>query len=630
MGSRDHRGGSGCPLTTPLVHARAVPPVAFALQTPYRSPVPVSPLKYQQAMQLLHAGRYEPAIELLQTLQRIDPRDTNVCNALGKAFAETGRYEQSVYYVERCLALNPGDRVAAGNLIHMLGLAGKKKEAAAKGDELYKRFAADPHFVLVLASTHAGLAHYTRARQLLTDFMRTYGTVPAMVRFDGTILLSLGMLREAEAAYREAQRMAPDEPTTIGLLAATLNYVPWSDRTENFNLHRMFGRSTESGHAPVDPLSFTNQPDPERALRVAIISPDFREHPVARFAEALIRFRDRKSMHLTGIYMYPTDDEITAELRSLCDGWRTIRTSKPGVIAEIVREEKPDVLVEFSGLTANSPLFSMSPRLAPVQVSAIGYPHTTGMSVIDYRIVDSITDPAPEADGFATEKLIRLDPCFLCYTPGNLPPVGPSPAKTNGFVTFGTFNKLTKYTDEAFALWSRILAGVPDSRLLIKTAAFDGADVREIMSARLDRAGIARDRFELAGLQEKPQAHLRMYDRVDIALDTFPYNGTTTTCEALAMGVPVVALEGVPHAARVGASLLHASGFTENLAQTPEQYVEKAIARASSLPDRESVRARLLSSPLCDGPAYASRWGGAIRVMWRDWCARRSALPASS
>lgn len=576
-------------------------------------------------MQLLHAGRYEPAIELLQVLQRADPRDTNVCNALGKAFAETGRYDQSVYYVERCLALNPGDRVAAGNLVHMLGLAGKKKEAAAKGDELYKRFAGDGHFVLVLASTHAGLTHYTTARRMLAEYMRSYGPNAAMVRYDGSILLNLGLLREAEAAYRESLRMVPDEPTSIGLLAATLNYVPWADRTENFELHRLFGRSAEFGHAPVDPLSFPNEPDPSRPIRVAIISPDFREHPVSRFVEALIRFRDRASMHLTGIYMYPTDDEVTAELRDLCDGWRTIRTSKPGVIAETVREEKPDVLVEFSGLTANSPLFSMSPRLAPVQVSAVGYPHTTGMSVIDYRIVDSLTDPAPEADRYATEKLVRLDPCFLCYTPRNLPPVGSAPAKANGFVTFGTFNKITKYTDEAFALWSQILARVPGSKLLIKTAALDGADVRENMFARLERSGIPRARVELAGLQEKAGDHLRMYDRVDIALDTFPYNGTTTTCEALAMGVPVVALEGVPHAARVGVSLLHASGFPENLASTESRYVERAVALASAPPDRASVRQRLLSSALCDGPAYAGRWGGAIRTMWREWCERRAA-----
>ncbi|MBL8877078.1 MAG: hypothetical protein JNM86_14885 [Phycisphaerae bacterium] len=587
--------------------------------------MPVSPVKFQQAMQLLHAGRYEPAIELLQVLQRADPRDTNVCNALGKAFAETGRYDQSVYYVERCLALNPGDRVAAGNLVHMLGLAGKKKEAAAKGDELYKRFAGDGHFVLVLASTHAGLTHYTTARRMLAEYMRSYGPNAAMVRYDGSILLNLGLLREAEAAYRESLRMVPDEPTSIGLLAATLNYVPWADRTENFELHRLFGRSAEFGHAPVDPLSFPNEPDPSRPIRVAIISPDFREHPVSRFVEALIRFRDRASMHLTGIYMYPTDDEVTAELRDLCDGWRTIRTSKPGVIAEKVREEKPDVLVEFSGLTANSPLFSMSPRLAPVQVSAVGYPHTTGMSVIDYRIVDSLTDPAPEADRYATEKLVRLDPCFLCYTPRNLPPVGSAPAKANGFVTFGTFNKITKYTDEAFALWSQILARVPGSKLLIKTAALDGADVRENMFARLERSGIPRARVELAGLQEKAGDHLRMYDRVDIALDTFPYNGTTTTCEALAMGVPVVALEGVPHAARVGVSLLHASGFPENLASTESRYVERAVALASAPPDRASVRQRLLASALCDGPAYAGRWGGAIRTMWREWCERRAA-----
>lgn len=582
--------------------------------------MPLSPAKYQQAMQLLHAGRYDAAIEQLQALQRLDPRDTNVCNALGKAFAETGRYDQSVYYVERCLALNPADRVAAGNLIHMLGLAGKKKEAAARGDELYKRFAGDGHFVLVLASTHAALAHYTKAQKLLAEFMKVYGPWPAMVRYGGSILLNLGLLKDAEHAFREALRMVPDEPTSIGLLAATLNYAPWADRRETFELHRLFGHSAEAGHPPVDRYAFPNEADPQRPIRACVISPDFREHPVARFVEAIMRFRDRQSMHLTGIFMYPTDDEVTAELRGLCDGWRTIRTSKPGIIAEIVREEKPDVLVEFSGLTANSPLFSMSPRLAPVQVSAIGYPHTTGMNVIDYRIVDSLTDPPGEADAYATEKLVRLDPCFLCYTPRQLPELGRPPSEASGVVTFGSFNKITKYTDEAFALWGKVLERVPGSRLLIKTAALDGEDVRNIMFARLERAGIARERTELLGLQEKPQQHLRMYDKIDVALDTFPYNGTTTTCEALAMGVPVIALAGVPHAARVGVSLLHAGGFVENLAATHEAYVNRAVALAGELPDRRVVRERFLGSSLCDGPAYARRWGEAVRSMWRSWC----------
>ncbi len=578
-------------------------------------------------MQLLHAGRYDTAIEQLLILQRAYPTDTSVCNALGKAYAETGRYDQSVYYVERCLALNPDDRVAAGNLIHMLGLAGKKKEAMARGDQLYPRFSSDPHFVLVLASTYGALNYYTRARRMLSDFMAKYGVVPSMVRYLGTMLLNLGMLREAEAAFREALRLVPDDPTTVGLLAGTLNYVPWADRKETFELHRMFGRMAEAGHRAIDPLSFANSPDPERPIRVAIISADFREHPVSRFIDAVLRHRDRSRAHLTGIFMYPRDDEVTRDLESLCDAWRTIRTSKPGIIAEIVKEVAPDVLVELGGLTSNSPLFSITPRLAPVQVSAIGYPHTTGMSVIDARLVDSLTDPPGDADAFATEMLVRLDPCFLCYTPRLMPQLGPGPAASNGFVTFGSFNKITKYTDEAFSLWSRILARTPGSKLLIKTAALDGDEVRETMHARLERAGIARERTELVGLQDQPLDHLLCYNRIDLALDTLPYNGTTTTCESLLMGVPVIALEGTAHAGRVGVSLLHAAGIPEFLARTPEDYIEKAVGLAADRGGlgtmRPEIRRRLLASALCDGPAYAARWHGAIRELWRGWCVRK-------
>ena len=328
--------------------------------------------------------------------------------------------------------------------------------------------------------------------------------------------------------------------------------------------------------------------------------------------------------------MYPNDDAVTKELSELCDQWRTIRTSKPGIIAGVVSETRPDVLVELSGLTANSPLFSMSPRLAPVQVSAIGYPHTTGMTDSDYRIVDSRTDPPGIADRFAVERLARIDPCFLCYTPRQMPPVGPGKAAENGWVTFGSFNKITKYTDEAFALWSRILERSPGSRLLIKTAALDCEDVMEQMKRRLEAVGIARDRVDLAGVQDRPEDHLAMYNRIDIALDTFPYNGTTTTCEALLMGVPVIGLEGTTHAGRVGVSLLHAAGMSEYLASTPEEYVEKAVALAARSGElgtlRPQIRQRLLASALCDGPAYAARWQGAVRSMWQDWCARKRGI----
>ncbi|MFN9970282.1 MAG: hypothetical protein ACK58T_10325, partial [Phycisphaerae bacterium] len=206
---------------------------------------------------------------------------------------------------------------------------------------------------------------------------------------------------------------------------------------------------------------------------------------------------------------------------------------------------------------------------------------------------------------------------------------GPSPVAKNGFITFGSFNKITKFSDAAFELWGRIMQRVPNARLLVKTAALDGVSAKKDVSARLARVGITPDRFELVGLQKESIDHLGMYDRVDIALDTFPYNGTTTTCESLYMGVPVVALEGKPHAARVCVSLLHAVGHTELLARTGDEYVDIAVRLASDpaalAPLRERLHDDLLASPLCDAKSYAARWSGAVRDLWRDWCARKAA-----
>jgi protein O-GlcNAc transferase len=585
--------------------------------------------KFQEAVMHLNAGRYAKGEEMLRTLLRVNPNDASVHNGLGKCFAETGRYDQAIYHVERCLALNPTDRVAAGNLIHMMTLAGRKQDAVKKGEQLLPRFAREPNVVLSLATAYVAITDYERAEYLLKKFNNEVGVAPNLVSYLGAVLLNLGRAPESEQTLRLLLKHVPGDGMATGLLASALNYLPNADRRECFELHRAFGRSLENGKPVVDPLSFANDPNPDRQIRVAIISPDFREHPVARFADAILRHHDRERIHLAGFYLFPTDDRVTKELQPLCASWRSIRTSKPDIIADWIKKENIDVVVEICGLTSNSPLFALAPRIAPVQVSAVGYPHTTGMSTIDARFVDSFTDPVGDADQFATEKLIRLDPCFLCYTPLHKRRPGPSPVAKNGFITFGSFNKITKFSDAAFELWGRIMQRVPSARLLVKTAALDGVSAKKDVSARLARVGITPDRFELVGLQKESIDHLGMYDRVDIALDTFPYNGTTTTCESLYMGVPVVALEGKPHAARVCVSLLHAVGHTELLAKTGDEYVDIAVRLASDpaalAPLRERLHDDLLASPLCDAKSYAARWSGAVRDLWRDWCTRKAA-----
>jgi predicted O-linked N-acetylglucosamine transferase (SPINDLY family) len=262
--------------------------------------------------------------------------------------------------------------------------------------------------------------------------------------------------------------------------------------------------------------------------------------------------------------------------------------------------------------------------LAPVQISYLGYPNTTGVPEITHRFVDEITDPTGEADAFALEKLIRFSPCAWTY---EAPDDAPSPAmpEEGSPVTFGSFNNFLKVTDETLAVWSKILSQVPESRLLIKSVYLEDSEVRKNIVERLSAAGIPHERVEISGLLASTQDHLATYNRVDVALDTFPYNGTTTTCEALWMGVPVVSLIGDRHAARVGLSLLTAIGHAEWAAENEADYIEKAVALANDRTRRgtlrESLRGEVAGSILCDHAGQAARFETALRQLWNEWCA---------
>jgi predicted O-linked N-acetylglucosamine transferase (SPINDLY family) len=256
----------------------------------------------------------------------------------------------------------------------------------------------------------------------------------------------------------------------------------------------------------------------------------------------------------------------------------------------------------------------------------LGYPNTTGLEAIDYRLVDAVTDPVGEADAWASETLVRLEGGFLCY--GGLkdaPEPTVPPCRKTGTVTFGSFNNPAKVSAATFDAWATLLSRLPQARLLLMGRPFGDVATRALFLARLDERGVAAERVELAAYLPGRVAHLAVYHRGDIALDPFPYNGHTITCEALWMGVPVVTLRGDRHAGRVGASLLSQIGLTDLIANSVEEYVEIALALACNpgrLDElRRSLRPRMAASPLCDGRAFARKMEAAFRTMWQDWCA---------
>jgi predicted O-linked N-acetylglucosamine transferase (SPINDLY family) len=296
--------------------------------------------------------------------------------------------------------------------------------------------------------------------------------------------------------------------------------------------------------------------------------------------------------------------------------------------AQLVFDDRIDILVDLGGHTGSSRLEAFGYKPAPVQVTWLGYPDTTGLPEVDYRFTDILADP-PGAEAFHTEQLVRLPACFLCYAPRHpCPAPSPPPALTTGRVTFGSFNNLAKLSPQTLRAWAAILQSVPTAHLFIKGKALRDPLSHEQFRQKLIAHGIDITRTELQGWTTSSEDHMELYGHVDIALDTFPYNGTTTTCEALWMGVPVVTLTGETHAGRVGTSLLSAVGLNELVAGTETAYIELATRLAGDPQQlahrRADLRDRMASSPLCDGPRFAREVEDAYRAMWRRWCRNKA------
>ena len=368
----------------------------------------------------------------------------------------------------------------------------------------------------------------------------------------------------------------------------------------------------------------TNDKTPNRRLKIGYVSPDFRRHSVAYFIEGVLASHNRDHFEIFCYSLISYEDDVTTRMRSVADHWENVADMDYDHVAELIRKDGIDILVDLAGhMYKHLLLFARKP--APVQVSWIGYPATTGFRSVDYKIVDGYTDPPGMTEEFYSEKLLRMPDCFLCYTPEeNTPEVSALPALTSEEVTFGSFNNLAKLTPEVVALWSKILQSVPDSFLNLKAARTDRSTTERV-KGMFAKNGIDFGQLELIPFTPSFRGHLETYHTIDIALDPFPYNGVTTTCEALWMGVPVITLEGNAHVSRVGGSLLSAVGLKEFIAGSHEQYIETAVKLAGDLERlkslRKSLRDMMKHSSLCDARRFTENLEASYRRVWEGWCA---------
>ena len=530
-----------------------------------------------QAAALRAAGRLKEAEEAYRRLVAMDGNPA-VFNELCSVLMAVGRSKEALDVIDQALTRHPDHLKLAAQRGVILERLKRFAEAMDVYDEVLVR---DPNLVLVISNL-AGLLNLQGRHDEAIDLYRS-------------------------SLARESNRGIHSN------LLLVMNYGGRYDQRGLFAEHKRWAALHAPAPSIVEP--FTNVRDPNRRLRVGYVSPDFNTHPVAFFIGAVIANHDRNAVEVFCYSSTFKQDRITNALRGMNMVWRDIAALDDASAARLIREDGIDIAVDLSGHTAGNRLLVLARRPAPIQATYLGYPNTTGMGTIDYRFTDAWADPMGESDRTHTEVLIRLPGGFLAYTPpANMPPVRELPARAKGHVTFGSFNNLAKVSPETIDLWSRVLAAVPDAQLMIKARSFVDPALRERFSRIFAARGVSVDRLLLRSEPIGSVQHYDTFNSIDIALDTVPYNGTTTTCEALWMGVPVVALAGDRHASRVGVSILNAAGLPELIAPTPEAFVVIAHGLASDLDRlaalRASLRARLVSSALLDVAPRACVRGG--------------------
>ena len=561
-------------------------------------------------------GRTREAIAALERSVELDPDEVSSLTNLGCGYRSLGRIDDALVSFQRAAQLDPTIPEIHSNLGTTLATLDLPSEA---GLRLYVALILSPGYADAYSNLGAvmlrgSLPHSEPAMQVLQRAVQIDPDLPTAHSNLSVILAGRGDPDIAVPHNLRAAELVPN-PEHWSRVLFNLNYCDsWSAEAcarEHRRIGALFDAAGEPRRLPpVEPSRGTRH-------RVGFVSPDFRNHSVSYFLRPLLSAFDRGRFEIFCYSDVLKGDEVTAEIRASADHWTNAIGLTDYELAQKIRADRIDTLIDLAGHTPSNRMGTFALRPAPVQMTWLGYANTSGLSTIDYRIVDEITDPPGIADELASETLLRLPDGFLCYgPPAHAPAPAVRPPAVDGAVVFGTFNNPTKITDATFTLWSRLLLRLPKARLLIKSFRLRDEVLRNRIVGKFADHGVAPERLILLDANADATEHLATYGQIDIGLDPVLYNGTTTTFEALWMGVPVIAERGDRHAGRVGASLLTYTGLTDLIAESDDDYIAiaahlaedpTALARV-----RQGLRERVAASPLCDAAAFARKFERAL------------------
>lgn len=602
-------------------------------------------------------GSADQAIKLVLKAVKADPTVPAYCYNLGNMLLRQGHLAEAIRYYREAIRLKPDYAVAHNNLGRALGQAGDREAAKAcfQSAIAHAPRYADPLNSLSLelkaqgdlegavaackaaidikpdfADAHCNLGGAYLMMQRVVEAANAYQAAvrlqPARAMYHanlGGALLRLGRQTEALSAFDQALRLDPKDALTRSNRILASSYVMtgaqalWKQVQEWGLLH---GQGLQSQAPRIGPV-----PDPERRLRIGLVSADFRNHAAAYWIEPLLAGLHQGDCDVVCYSNSGAVDAVTERLQAFADVWVVSAGMDDVALAARIAADGIDILVDLSSHTEGHRLLVFARQAAPVQVSWFGFPVSTGLQTMQYRFTDAVMDPPGLSDTCYSEKLVRLSRFYAAFRPDpGCGEVGPGPMVRNGFVTFASFNTLAKITPEVLQWWAGILNGVPDAHLLVQAAGLENAELAAQVLAAFGAQGVAPHRLSLRGWTGL-QDYLRLGQEADIALDPFPFNGGVTTCHALWMGMPVITLAGETAASRVGASLLTGMGLQACIADDAQSYVAKAVSLAQDAETlaalRASLRARMEAAGLLDGRGLAAEAENAFRDMWRTWCA---------
>ncbi len=609
-------------------------------------------------LEFLELGAYPEAKRYFERAIALAPGYAFPHSNLGKLLERQKRYKEAEASFKTAIRLQPDLAPAYANLCGILNAQKQYAAAEAAGRKAIELAADTPLAWSNLSSSLIGRKRFAEAETACRKAIALARETPEAWGNLGQALAEQFRLDEAEAAYTTALALDPgmaslhsgmakvllekgaaaqaagelrqalakdaNDPDLLSHQLFCLNYLPDSAPAEMTAIARQYGDAIRSNIAPFD--TWQCPAEPERKLRIGMVSGDLRRHPVGYLLRGPLREIGKSGFEIFAYSNFPLEDDLSGELRQQCAGWTNVSEKSDAELARQIHDDRIDILLDLSGHTDYSRLAVFARKPAPVQVTWLGYFATTGVREIDWKIGDPWVAPDDEAGHF-TEKLWRLpDSCFCFAPPEGAPAVAALPSERNGHVTYGCFNNLAKVNDTVIATWSRILHADPTARLLLKAKQLGADELRANLLARFAGHGIGPERLELEGAGSYAE-YLDTYARIDIALDPFPYTGGTTTAESLWMGVPVVTLKGDRFIAHQGESLMQAAGLGEMIAADADAYVQLAQSTAADrhalAAMRAGLRARVAISPLFDAARYARNLEAAWRGMWAQWCARQ-------